>query len=171
MRALIIGVMVFLVVLSIPLGCGDFFETPKREEGETPSPPPSDPCAGPVPCLTEDWELTDQEFEDQYGDPVIVSSMGTYAWVEGIVYDHLGSGHWVSLHGPVVDCYNAKMWYGWMDLDGDGIEDPLEQLRWVDAGLEICNETLRVYDILLEAEPYHDIEATYVGPQEWELSE
>ena len=166
MRAPIIGVAVLVLALSILPGCDDFYWEPDGDEGNTSPPPPSDPCAGPVPCLTEDWGLTDQEFQDQYGDPVIVSSMGSYAYVEGIVYDHLGGGYWVSLHGPVDDCYNAKMCFGWMDLDGDGIKDPFEQLSWVEAELEICNETLRVYDILLEAIPYYDIEAIHVGPRE-----
>ena len=171
MRAPIFRATVLVLVLSILLWCCEFFEAPKREEGVIPPPPPSegpgtDPCAGPVPCLTEDWGLTDQEFEDQYGDPVIVWSMGTWAWVEGIVYDHLGSGYWVSLYGPVNDCYNATMWYGWMDENGDGIEDPWELLLLVEAELEICKKRLRVYGIVLELDPYYDIEATYVGPRE-----
>ena len=33
----------------------------------------SDPCSGPVPCLTQDWGGTYYQFNESNGSPVIVT--------------------------------------------------------------------------------------------------
>ena len=170
-RAPIFRVMILALAISIPLlfgqaGCGRDEETIIYVEEKD-----RDPCEGPVPCLRENFGATVYEFEDQYGDPVNVLANGGRVWIEGVIYDESGSGYPFELYGMIIDCYGAELGYGWIDWDGDGESDTGDFVSDVEGELEICNKTLRVYDITIEGIPYQDIEATYTGPWVGEPSE
>lgn len=122
-----------------------------------------DPCAGPVPCLTEDFGNTFYEFVDQLGDPAIVYSDGINIGVGGIYYDELGDPYIIVLAGPVITCHDGDLTEGVIDWNSNGIIDPGEELGSVSGEVNICNETLSIYDLVVEGEPQPDYEATYVG--------
>jgi len=121
-----------------------------------------DPCAGPVPCLTENWGDTYYEFVDQWGDPVVVMSDGDLVAGGGLYYDDQGNPYPIALAGPVIDCRNGELTDGAIDWNWSGTVEPDEWLTSVEGKLNICRETLRVYDLVLEGEPIDDIVATYV---------
>jgi len=123
---------------------------------------PTDPCAGPVPCLTENWGDTYYEFVDQWGDPIIVISDGDTVAGGAIYYDDLGDPYPIALAGPVIDCHNGELTEGAIDWNWSGTIEDFEWLTSVEAKLNICKETLKVSDIVLEGDPLDDIVATYV---------
>ena len=124
---------------------------------------PADPCAGgPVPCLTENWGDTFYVFEDDYGDPIVVMSGGVEAGVGGIYYDERGEPYPIALAGPVVDCYNSELRYGAIDWNWNGTVEEDEWLDSVEGKMNICKETLKIYDLVIEGFPMDDTEATYL---------
>lgn len=122
-----------------------------------------DPCAGPVPCLTEDFGDTFYEFVDQLGDPGIVLSDGIDVVFGGIYYDPLGDPYIIAIGGPVISCHDGDMIAGAIDWNMNGEIEDGEWLEPMDGGLNICNETLSIYDLFLLGESWHDHEWTYVG--------
>ena len=101
-----------------------------------------DACAGPVPCLTEDFGDTFYEFVDQLGDPSLVISDGTIVVFGGIYYDPGDDPYPVVLGGPVISCHDGDLIEGAIDWNWNGIIDDGEWLNPMDGGLNICNETL-----------------------------
>ena len=117
-----------------------------------------DPCAGPVPCLTQDWGGTFYEFREPNGSPIIISSYGNVYAGAGFSDD----GDIIGLGGDVIDCYNGDISEGAIDYNPpDGNID-----YWftsVSGNVNICNTTLRIYDLVIEGTPEPDTVATYVG--------
>jgi len=81
----------------------------------------------------------------------------------GLCYDDQGNSYPIALAGPVIDCHNSELTEGAIDWNDNEILDDDEWLTSVEGKLNICQETLRVYDLVLEGEPIDDIVATYVG--------
>lgn len=155
--------MVLALAISVPfllgqVGC-------EREEGDNfyVGEKAQDPCDRPVPSLRENWGLMACGFEDQYGNSVILNAGAGNAWLEGFVYDDRGNTYRVWLDWLIVDCFNAVAWRGMIDWNGNGTEDSGEFLSSVKAKLEIYDERLRIYRIVLDGEPYQDIEAGFTG--------
>jgi hypothetical protein len=121
-----------------------------------------DPCAGPVPCLT-DFGDTYYEFVDQLGDSAIVISDGIDVGFVGIYYDPDGDPYMIVIIGPVVSCHDGDMIQGAIDWNMNGEIEEGELLEPMDGGLNICNETLSLFDLFLLGESWHDHEWTYVG--------
>jgi len=117
-----------------------------------------DPCAGPVPCFTQDWDGTYYEFHEPNGNPIIISSYGN-------VYAAVGfneEGDSIGLGGDVIDCYNGDISEGAIDNNPpDGNID-----YWftsVSGNMNICNTTLKISALVIEGTPEPGTEATYVG--------
>ena len=85
-----------------------------------------DPCAGPIPCLTENWGNTFYEFVDQLGDPAIVLSDGVVVGFGGIYYDPGGDPYPIAIVGPVISCRDGDMIDGAIDWNLNGEVDPGE---------------------------------------------
>jgi ketosteroid isomerase-like protein len=126
------------------------------------------PCAGPVPCLTQNFGNTFYIFEDQWGNAVVVISDGVIAGVAGI-WDFEGPIFTIGLAGPVTGCRDAVLDTGFVDLNGDGDIDPGEE-RSVSGDVNICNETLTVSNLVFNSIPQQDIVGTYIGSGEFSLS-
>jgi hypothetical protein len=117
-----------------------------------------DPCAGPVPCLTQDWGGTFYEFHEPNGSPIFITSYGNVYAGAGFNED----GDIIGLGGDVIDCYNGDISEGAIDYNPpDGNID-----YWftsVSGNVNICNTTLRISDLVIEGTPEPDTVATYVG--------
>ena len=125
-----------------------------------------DPCAGPVPCLTQDWGLTFYEFQEPGGSPLLVTSDGNIH-AEAFFND---DGDIIGVGGYVSDCYNGDIEEGAIDYyPPDGNID-----YWftsISGNVNICNTTLRISNIVIEGTPEADIAATYVGSGTLSVSE
>ncbi len=97
------------------------------------------------------------------GDPAIVMSDGNIMGVGGIYYDEFGDPYPVAFAGPVVSCHDGDLIEGAIDWNWSGTIEPDEWLDSVEGELNICIETLSIYDLVVEGEPQPDYEATYVG--------
>ncbi len=156
--------MIILLAFSLPFTYGSSGGGDGRSSA-------GDVCAGPVPCLTKDFGDTFYEFVDQLGDPAIVLSDGIITVVGGIYYDEFGDPYPVALGGPVISCHDGDLIEGAIDWNWNGIIDDGEWLNPMDGGLNICNVTLSIYDLVVEGEPWSDYEATYVGSGTLSLGE
>jgi len=129
-------------------------------------PTSTDPCAGPVPCLTQDWGLTFYEFQEPGGSPILVTSDGNIHAEAGYNEDGdiIGGGGYVS------DCYNGDIEEGAIDYyPPDGNID-----YWfssVSGNLNICDRTLRISNFVIEGTPEADVVATYIGSGTMSVSE
>jgi len=118
----------------------------------------SDPCTGPVPCLTQNWGDTYYQFNESNGNPIVVVS-------DGNVFGGAGpdeEGSIIGLGGVVVDCYNGNITTGGVDRNPpDGNIDYM--FTSVSGKVNICNTTLRVTNLVIEGTREPDTVATYVG--------
>lgn len=125
-----------------------------------------DPCAGPVPCLTETWGYVDDQdiYHGEYaifldnGDPIVLISDGENMVVSGS-FEIEGEIALVAVGGPVINCYEADINFGGVDYDLDGTVDYL--FTSASGHLRVCAETLRIYDIVIEGEIQEDVSAAY----------
>ena len=97
------------------------------------------------------------------GDPAIVLSDGILVAFGGIYYDPDGDPYPIAIVGPVISCRDGDMIDGAIDWNLNGEVDDGEWLEPMDGGLNICNETLSLYDLFLLGDDWLDYEATYVG--------
>jgi hypothetical protein len=117
-----------------------------------------DPCAGPVPCLTQDWGVTFYEFQEPDGSPILVNSDGNIHAEAGFTDD----GDIIAFAGYVSDCYNGDIEEGAIDYyPPDGNID--YWFTWISGNVNICNTTLRISNIVIEGTPEADVVATYIG--------
>jgi len=144
-----------IVAILALVGCGD--------DGGHGTPP--DPCAGPVPCLTEDWGMTGYIFEDRLGEPYAVVSDGTAMAVVGFVWWTPSEYVLVGLAGPSIDCHNGEFLYAafWSTLPPGDIPD--YETLGVQGKLNICGVTLTISDLSIPGWVLPDLVATYVGTE------
>jgi hypothetical protein len=117
-----------------------------------------DLCAGPVPCLTQDWGGTYYEFHEPNGNRIIITSNGNVYAAVG--YNEEGDA--IGLGGDVIDCYNGDISEGAIDnYPPDGNID--DWFTSVSGNVNICNTTLRISNLVIEGTPEPGTEATYVG--------
>jgi len=117
-----------------------------------------DPCAGPVSCLTQDWDGTIYEFHEPNGSPILIYSDGIFYAGAGYNED----GDIIALGGDVIDCYNGDISVGTIDYNPpDGVTD--DSFAAVSGNVNICNTTLRISNLVIEGTPKPDTVATYVG--------
>jgi len=121
-----------------------------------------DPCAGPVPCLTVAFGTTGYEFEDINGNPVLVLSDGTNVAVAAIYYDLGGDPYPIAFAGPVVSCHDGDFTEGYIDWNLSGSIDVGESLAAIDGEVNICNNTLTIYNLVVEGNSWDNYSATYV---------
>ena len=121
-------------------------------------------CAGPIPCLTEEFGDTFYMFEDQTGDQALIFSDGEIVLLAAYYYHpHTGEPYMILIVGPVTSCYNADLITGAIDWNDNFEIDEGEILEPMDGRLRICDETLFAFDLFLLGESWHDREWTYVG--------
>ena len=116
-----------------------------------------DPCAGPVPCLSNNWGDQVAVFYEGNNLIALLSDgeffgIGAYQVVEGETVI-------IGVGGEVINCYYGNITVGSIDYDLDGIPD-----YWFDSvsgGVKVCDETLRVYNIVIEGEAEEDVVATF----------
>ena len=154
-KKVIIILMIVSMVFLLLGGCG-------KDDDDYAYIPAVDPCAGPVPCLTEDWGNTYYQFIDQYDNPILVMSDGAYSDGVGIIYPDGVTPYPCLLGGPVVDCHNGTLSYGGIDWDWSGTIDPDEWLTSVQGNVNICVKTLKVTNLVLDGVPFENVTATYV---------
>jgi hypothetical protein len=121
-----------------------------------------DPCDGPVPCLTNDFGTTVYEFTDGSGDPVVLFSDGEYVVIAGIYYDPDNQPYIIGIGGPVTSCREADLINAAIDWNQNGLLEEGEWLEPMEGGLDVCDETLSVYDLFLLGDAWHYREWTYV---------
>jgi hypothetical protein len=63
----------------------------------------------------------------------------------------------------VVTCDDGDLTNGYIDWNDNGIIDAGEELVAIDAQINICNNTLSIYNIPVLGPAWQDYEATYVG--------
>ena len=145
MRKLLIGTLMVCFAL---IGCSDGGGGGGNKDNS---------CDGPVPCLTQNWGNQYVLFYD--GDiPVVLVSDGEAMGVAG-TYEVEGEMAIVALAGPVLNCYDASINSGGVDFDFDGTSD--YSFTSASGHLRVCDETLRIYNIVIEGEAEDDIYATF----------
>jgi len=158
MKKLLIGILMVCLAL---IGCSDSGGGSSSKEDE-----PEDPCDGPVPCLTEDWGdiLDDGTWSGNYAvfydsdNLIVLISDGETIGVAG-VYEIEGETAIVSFEGPVINCYDADINWGGIDNDLDGIIDYI--FTSASGRLNVCAETLKIYEFVIEGEVEEDVTATF----------
>ena len=114
-------------------------------------------CAGPVPCLAQNWGNQYALFNNGE-DPIVLVSNGKTLGVAGL-FEVEGEMVIVGLEGPVSNCYNGNLNLGGVDDDLDGTID-----YWFTSAtgrLRVCDKTLKIYNIVIEGEDEDDVVAKF----------
>ena len=115
--------------------------------------PDTDPCAGPVPCLTEDWKNSYAIFYDNKGAPAILGSNGkTFALAFNVI-NQSNEMATIGLSGPAVKCRSGNFNDGVIDYNMDGTIDDI--LLNVVGKLSICFKTLDTSGIEFDLNDLH----------------
>ena len=66
----------------------------------------------------------------------------------------------IAIVGSVISCHDGDLRMAAIDWNSNGNVEDGEWLEPMDGGLNICNETLSIYDLFLLGESWHNYEAT-----------
>jgi hypothetical protein len=126
-----------------------------------------DPCAGPVPCLTEEWGYIDEGgywigefaiFMDGTGTPILLITDGETFAVGGYYEVVEGEIGIVAFEGPVRNCYSGTINLGgWADNDGNIIGE----FTSASGNVKVCGETITISKVVVEGEIYPDVVGTF----------
>ena len=153
MKKLLVVVLMFCFAL---IGCSDSGGGSSKSK-----------CAGPVPCLTEKWGVSIDEYpywRGSYavfyeGDNVIV--LMSDGEIFGIGAEQVIDGEKVivGLGGEVTNCYNGTITTGAIDYDLDGL--PEYWFTSISGFVRVCDKTLTIYNIVVEGEAQDNVVAKY----------
>ena len=116
------------------------------------------PCRGPVPCLAIDWGNQYAVFLDAWDNPVVLLSDGEIMGFSAPCQIG-GETCLCAFVGPVIDCYDADIDNGAVDDDGDYIID--YEFTSASGHVNVCATTLRIYNLVVEGEPWKDYLSTF----------